>query len=116
MTENGGGLKRQPLLGFGPKAMTHKIIMILKDGTRYTLAPNGDVLDRSDGPAGFPYSDWRILGFLPRWNSGRAIPLADALTGADTGHGYVVDLDHGTGRVWASPNGHRLGVLSVEVV
>ena len=96
----------------GPAAAS-QITMRLRDGTVYRLTPDGDVSHRSDGPAGFAYSDWRILGFLRRWNSRHLVPLAAAISGADTGHGYVVDCDHGTRRVWGHPPGHRLAALVV---
>jgi len=98
--------------GKGPMAAS-QITMRLRDGTVYRLTPDGDVSHRSDGPAGFAYSDWRILGFLRRWNSRHLVPLAAAISGADTGHGYVVDCDHGTRRVWGHPPGHRLAALVV---
>jgi len=100
--------------GKGPAAAS-QITMRLRDGTVYSLTPDGDVSNRSDGPSGFTYSDWRILGFLRRWNSNRLVPLAAAISGADTGHGYVVDYDHGTRRVWGHPPGHRLAALVVGV-
>jgi len=100
--------------GTGPGPVG-RIIMRLRDGTRYSLDPDGNVLARSDGPAGFAYSDWRILGFSRRWNSGRMVPLAAAISGEDTGHGYVMDLDHGHVRGWMCPDGHRLASLSLEV-
>lgn len=88
------------------------IQMTLKDGIIYKLDDNGNVLDRSDGPRGWNYSGrWTIIGFLRRWNSRKMIPLQAALNGADIGHGYVVDLDGGSMRVWMSPSNHRVSRL-----
>lgn len=85
------------------------ITMTLLDGTRYTLDDDGKVLDRSDGPKGWDYEgEWTIVGFKKRHHSARTITLDKALAGADVGQGWVVDLDHGTFRLWGSPTGHRL--------
>jgi hypothetical protein len=71
------------------------------DGALYQLDDEGAVVARSNGPKGWNYSGkWIIRGFLRRWNSSVMVPLDDALDGADIGHGYVVDVDHGTWRVW----------------
>lgn len=70
-------------------------------GVRYVLDDVGAVQSRSDGPEGWNYSGkWIITGFRTRWNSRMMVPLASALDGADIGHGYVCDLDHGTPRTW----------------
>ncbi len=89
------------------------IRMTLKDGTRYDLDDNGNVLARSDGPQGWDYSGkWRILGFTTRHHSRHIITLADALAGADVGQGWIHDLDHGSHRMWGSPTGRRLASLA----
>jgi hypothetical protein len=76
------------------------------NGTRYTLDDNGAVVARTDGPEGWDYSGkWKVLGFLTRANSRYMVPLADAVAGAWIGHGFVVDLDHGTLRVWMGSPG-----------
>lgn len=91
-----------------------KYELTLKDGTRYTLAESGAVLDRSDGPRGWNYSGkWIILGFSKRAHSRRVISLQSAMGGEDVGQGWVHDLDHGTHRMWGSPTGHRFSSLRV---
>lgn len=83
-------------------------------GVTYTLADDGTVLDRSDGPRGWNYSgQWRVLGFLTRAHSQRMVSFLDALAGAEVGHGFVVDLDHGTRRVWMGSPG-RLSSLEFK--
>lgn len=69
----------------------------------YVLDDEGFVVSRTNGPEGWDYKNgWRILGFLKRANSGLdlMVSLPDAANGADIGHGYVVDWDHGYTRVW----------------
>jgi len=79
----------------------YRIVMTTTQGARYTLDDEGAVVARSNGPEGFDYSgEWIIVGFLTRHNSRFVIPLERALNGYDIGHGYVVDNDHGTQRVW----------------
>lgn len=95
------------------------ISMRLKNGHIYTLTDEGDVVDRTDVDAGgrpprWPYSAWKILGFLRRAHSAQMVPLAEALAGADVGHGFVVDLDHGHTRVWAHPSNRRLARLEAS--
>ena len=85
------------------------IIMELRDGTRYELDDAGYVTARSDGPRGWDYGrGWRVLGFRRRLHSAFTITLDAALNGTDTGFGYVMDWDHGTYRMWASPKGRRM--------
>ena len=80
----------------------------LVDGVTYRTDDDGNVLSRSDGPQGFKYSDWRILGASKRHHSREVISLAALAAGADFGHGCVHDMDHGMHRMWASPTGRRL--------
>lgn len=89
-------------------------MLVMTQGPIYTLDDNGNVIARTNGPEGWTYSNWRILGFLRRHNSGTMVSLADALNGADIGHGYVVDCDHGTRRVWMGSPGRckRLWMLA----
>ena len=83
--------------------------MTLKDRTTYTLARDGAVLARSDGPNGWQYAHgWHIVGFGTRMQSQSLVTLSEAADGADTGQGWVHDLDHGTYRMWSMPSGHRL--------
>lgn len=58
-----------------------------------------------------PDASWRIVGFARRFNAHSLVTLAEAAEGADLGHGFVHDEDHGTRRVWMQPMGRR--VLSV---
>lgn len=89
--------------------------MTTKGGAVYLLDENGAVLERSDGSRGWNYSGkWIICGFKTRHNARRTISLEEAVNGADTGQGWVVDLDHGTYRLWGSPSDRRL--RSIEVV
>jgi hypothetical protein len=90
------------------------IRMRLKDGTVYTLDDDGAVVARSDGPQGWDYSgQWLVVGFLKRHHSHHMVTLAEALDGIDVGHGWVVDNDHGTFRMWAHPSYRRLASLEV---
>lgn len=87
------------------------IYMTTKDGTRFDLTDDGAVIDRTDGPRNWDYSGkWVIVGFKKRLHSARTITLAEALQGADVGQGWVVDLDHGTLRLWGGA-GRRLATL-----
>lgn len=70
----------------------------------YYLDGDGSVIARTNGPRGWNYSrKWKIRGFLRRWNSGLhlMVSLREALDGADIGHGFPVDLDHGSTRTWS---------------
>jgi len=88
--------------------LPNRIALRLKSGDVYTLDLLGNVLHRTDSDYQGSYSvQWKILGFLRRWNSGVMISLRAALDGGDIGHGYVVDLDHGTRRVWGHPSNWR---------
>lgn len=83
-------------------------VLTLKNGEQYTLADNGAVIDRTDGPRGWDYSgQWLILGFTKRHHSARMVSLAAAAAGADIGQGWVHDLDHGHRRMWAMPTDRR---------
>lgn len=83
-----------------------------KNGDTFLLNDQGHVVQRETGMTfGDPHPSWQILGFLTRWNSHRIVTLADALEGASIGHGFVVDLDHGTRRVWG---GRGSSVAKVE--
>lgn len=98
----------QPPAYMAVEDITARIRMTLKNGDVYLLDGFGRVVSRSDGPQGHDYSGkWRIEGFLRRHNSSTIVTLAEALDGIDIGHGWVVDLDHGTRRVWAHPTGRR---------
>ena len=89
------------------------LTMQLLDGTTYTLTDSGAVVDRTDGPHGWDYSGkWVITGFARRWHSHAVVSLADAVAGADTGYGYVCDLDHGTPRRWGGSSGRRLASIT----
>ena len=82
------------------------IKMRTTNGNVYELDEKGAVLDRSNGPRGWNYSGkWIICGFKKRHHSYRTIPLEDALRGEDVGQGWILDLDHGTYRLWG---GERL--------
>jgi hypothetical protein len=88
------------------------LLLTTTTGDRYTLADDGSVVARSNGPKGWDYSGkWVIVGFKRRHNAHATISLADALAGADTGQGWVVDLDHGHLRVWGGPANGRLRSL-----
>jgi hypothetical protein len=87
---------------------TPAYILTLHDRTVYTLARDGAVLARTDGPNGWNYAHrWHITGFGTRPNSGHLVSVEDAANGADIGQGWVHDLDHGTHRMWASPSTQR---------
>lgn len=84
--------------------------MWLRNGNVYYLAADGAVLDRTDGPRGWDYSGkWVILGFKRRHHSRRMISLEEAVAGEDVGQGWVMDLDHGTVRMWGGPRFRKLG-------
>lgn len=88
------------------------IEMRLKDGTVFQLSDTGEVIARSDGPKGWNYSGkWKIVGFKKRHHSLHTISLESALAGTDVGQGWVVDLDHGTYRLWGSPKNRKLASL-----
>ena len=86
-----------------PNGKPYAILLTTTDNVRFYLSHDGAVIDRSNGPRDWDYSGkWIVRGFLTRWNSSTIVPLSDALDGADIGHGYVVDLDHGTTRTWGT--------------
>ena len=75
----------------------------------YYLDADGAVIARTNGPRGWSYSGaWTILGSARRWNSGYIVRLSDAADGADIGHGFVCDLDHGTRRRWGNERAQRV--------
>ena len=83
--------------------MTPTYEMVTTRGTRYTLAENGAVLARTDGPQGWDYGGrWVILGAAKRHHSRHALPLDYIARNGVPGHGIVRDLDHGTLRVWGN--------------
>lgn len=89
--------------------------MTLKDGTVYKLAGNGAVISRTDGPKGWDYSGkWIIVGFKRRAHSAHTITLAEAAAGEDIGQGWVVDLDHGTLRLWGSPRLRKVAQVTTS--
>jgi hypothetical protein len=95
-----------------PKHPNAALIMTLKDGTRYELTAEGDVLYRSDGPWPWDYSGkWRIVGFKKRHHSLKTISLAEVLAGEDVGQGWICDLDNGTYRLWGSPRLRKLATI-----
>lgn len=61
-----------------------------------------------------PHDGWKILGFSRRHHSYHLVTLEQASTGADLGHGFVHDLDHGTQRMWAHPSDQR--ATKVEIL
>ena len=82
------------------------IVLYTTDGERYELDDEGFVTARSNGPKGWDYrKGWRITGFAKRAHSARIVPLAQAVQGADIGHGYICDWDHGTFRRWMGSPG-----------
>lgn len=83
-----------------------------RGGERFLLDESGNVVGRNSGPKGWNYSgQWRIVGFKKRHHSHATVSLAEALDGIDVGHGWVVDWDHGTYRLWAHPSDRRVGRL-----
>lgn len=89
-------------------------ILTTRDYARYELDSAGNVVGRSNGPQGWNYGGkWIILGFLTRWNSRDIIPLSEVVSNPNTnvGHGYIVDLDHGTKRIWGGSGERRLRSL-----
>jgi hypothetical protein len=90
------------------------IELTTRDHTRYLLTDSGDVVARSDGPRGWNYSGkWTILGAVTRWNAHRCVSLAEIVDGADFGHGFIRDLDHGSVRQWG---GHSRRLLSARKI
>ncbi len=85
--------------------------MRLKNYAVYTLADDGTIIARSDGPQGWNYGvGWKILGFGKRVHSNHLVTLSQAANGIDFGQGWVHDLDHGTHRMWGSA-GKRLASI-----
>ncbi len=78
------------------------ILLTTTQGNRYLLADDGRILDRSNGPAGWTYSQWRITGIKLRHHSRHLITLEDATNDGRFGHGIIRDYDHGTYRQWGN--------------
>lgn len=92
---------------------TDMMDMRLKNGDVYRLRENGAVVDVNNRGTWEYFGKWVILGFGKRYHSRHIISLEDTLKGADTGQGWVHDLDHGTHRIWASPTNRRLESLTL---
>lgn len=92
-----------------------RYVITLHSGARFYCAAGGRIIYDGDRNMG-PFSeDWSIQGFLRRHNSNRVIPLCqEDIDKTDLGHGWVVDVDHGTRRLWGNPSSRR--ALKVEVI
>ena len=80
--------------------------ILARDGAIIRHGSNGQ--DRPD----YDMHKWHVLGFGTRANSRRIVTLDEAADGAETGQGWVHDLDHGTHRMWGSPSDRRLASIT----
>lgn len=78
----------------------------------FDLAADGTILYDSSRNYRSDSGKWRVVGFGTRFNSQFIVPLDAAANGANIGHGFVHDLDHGSHRVWMMPRDRR--AVSVE--
>ena len=87
--------------------------MVTTHGNVYMLDNMGNVVSRSNGPAGWNYGkgNWVILGAATRWNAATVSSLADIAAGGIPGHGVIHDYDHGSHRVWGNERMRTLTVV-----
>jgi hypothetical protein len=77
-------------------------------GERYIVHANGNI-QRTDMEF-TPSGKWKLQGLRPKWNANRTSSFSELkkrMNKGETVEGYVIDLDHGTTRMWAGRyNGH----------
>lgn len=81
----------------------------LKIGYILTDDAGNIIEDHSDGRHYTRAADpsWRIVGIGKRAHSQCLVTLPAAAYGADIGHGWIHDCDHGTRRMWVGPRSKR---------